>query len=723
MEMIDPRRFARGASLESTALKDVVVRRLKRDLPAKGFKQRKVHTLPFNPSDNEQEMFALLDKIVIESAKLNGTKSGGDIVTMLLKKRFLSSPYAFGRTLTHYIDSRGGRGLTDDDYDDILGEGQSDEEEGLSDQDEAEYLRESKTSDPLIAAKPGQLEKLRDWGLSFESRPDSKADALLDFLESICRPDGVHWLNERVVVFTEYAHTVEWLERILNQKGYEGRVGVIQGSTPTDDRELIKAQFNEDPSKEPIRILLATDAAGEGIDLQNHCSRLVCIDTPWNPARLEQRIGRIDRYGQREEPKLYLFGPDATASTFNADADFMMRIARKVANIEHDLGSVGQIIGDEIQVHFTKRKPAKAKAKGVDANEEINKALAGGMELNARLTQLEQGYDESRAAMHLEPSNLRRVVDTALRINHQPALIRSYEFAEDTESEVFDLPVLSPGWRSTTVGLDTRLNPGEIRPITFDSELAAEGRSDVVYVHLGHPIVQKAQRLLRRSLWSSDSPLERVTAVVVEDLAESFVAAVTRMVLVGRGGVRLHEEVFLAGVRIHGRRAMAEEKAEAALDQALDSQDLGLANERVRDRLCDMWNTPNAPLRARLEESMQTRAAKRHDLILEQLRKRQEADTQRAQGIFAAFRTNLRDSLKVLQTAEEEAAMMLLPDDQQNQRRRDIANMTRRLESLDAEEAREIEEITERYTDVKPHTMAAAIAFAVTAEDALGWDA
>ena len=101
-----------------------------------------------------------------------------------------------------------------------------------------------------------------------------------------------------------------------------------------------------------------------------------------------------------------------------------------------------------------------------------------------------------------------------------------------------------------------------LRPITFDPA-AAEGRNDLVYVHLGHPIVQKAQRLLRRSLWSVDSPLNRVTAVVVDDLAESFVAAVTRMVLVGRGGVRLHEEVFLAGVRLKGRRAMAEEKAEA----------------------------------------------------------------------------------------------------------------------------------------------------------------
>ena len=723
MEMIDPRRFARGASLDAAALKDVTVRRLKRDLPAKGFKQRRVHTLPFMPSAEEQEMFALLDDIVTKSAKQNGTKPGGDIVSMLLKKRFLSSPYAFGQTLSHYLDTKGGRGLSEDDYDDIFGEGQLDEEEGLWEHDEAERLRESKTSDPLSAAQAGQLEKMRDWGLSYESRADSKADALIDYLDSVCRPDGKHWFNERVVVFTEYAHTVDWLERILRQRGYEGRIAVIQGSTPTDERELIKAKFNEDPAKDPLRVLLATDAAGEGIDLQAQCSRLVCIDTPWNPSRLEQRIGRIDRYGQHEEPKVYLFAPDDTSSLYTADADFMMRIARKVANIEHDLGSVNQIIGEEIQQHFTKRKSAKPRAKGIDANTVINEALAGGMELNSRLTQLEQGYDESRAAMHLEPGNLRRVVDTALRINHQPVLIPSDDLTQDTEAEVFEVPQLSPGWRRTTVGLDTRLNPGVMRPITFDADLAAEGRSDVVYVHLGHPMIQKAQRLLRRSLWSADSPLERVTAVVVEGLAESFVAAVTRMVLVGRGGVRLHEEVFLAGVRIHGRRAMAEEKAETALDQALDSNHLELASERIRDQVCDMWNALNAPLRARLEESMEARAAKRHDLVVEQLRKRQEADTQRAREIFAAFRQNLRDSLKSLQDAEEEAASILLPDDQQAQRRRDIANMTRRLEALDEEEAREIEEIFERYTEVKPHTAAAAIVFAVTPADASEWDA
>ena len=76
--------------------------------------------------------------------------------------------------------------------------------------------------------------------------------------------------------------------------------------------------------------------------------------------------------------------------------------------------------------------------------------------------------------------------------------------------------------------------------------------------------------------------------MVIDDLPESFVAAVTRMVLVGRGGVRLHEEVFLVGVRLRGRRAMAEEKAEAALDQALDGERLTLAGRPVRDELCDI---------------------------------------------------------------------------------------------------------------------------------------
>ena len=722
LEMVDPRRFARGANLDPAALKDVTVRRLKTDLSGKGFKKRTVNTLDVTPSDSEQQMFALLDEIVSNSAKRNGTKPGGDIVTLLLKKRFLSSPFAFGRTLSHYLSSKAGRGLSDDDYDDIFGDGQSDEEEGLWEQDEAEKLRESKGSDPLVAAEPGQLEMLMEWGLGYESRADSRLDRLMTFLDAVCRPDGMNWSNERVVVFTEYAHTVDWLTRVLKQRGYtEDRLAVIQGSTPTDDREYIRSQFTADPTEEPVRVLLATDAAGEGIDLQTYCHRLVNFDIPFNPSRLEQRIGRIDRYGQTEQPEVFHFVPVVDSSTYAADLNFMERIARKIAQVEYDLGSANQVVGEEIQSHFGKRKPTKARSKGVDTNEVINSALAGGMELNARLTQLEQGYDESRTEMHLEPANLRRVVDTALRINHQSPLTPNDDFAEDTDAEVFTLPPLTAGWHDALRGLDTRLKPGELRPITFDAS-AAEGRADLVYVHLGHPIVQKAQRLLRRSLWSVDSPLSRLTAVVVDDLEESFVAAVTRMVLVGRGGVRLHEEVFLAGVRLRGRRAMAEEKAEAALDKALDRDRLSVAEAPVRDQLCTMWNVPDAPLRLRLEESMQARAGRRHEQVIEQLAKRQAGDIQRAKEIFAAFRANLRDSLARLKAEQDEAQDQLFADpDQQRQHKRDIDAMSRRLDELEDEEAREIAAVTDRYVDVKPHTTAAAVVFALTRSDADGW--
>ncbi|MCA2266294.1 DEAD/DEAH box helicase family protein [Mycobacterium marseillense] len=716
MEMIEPRRFSRGAILDSAALKDVTVRRLKKDLKGKGFKDRQVNILSFTPDNGEQAMFDLLDEIVTNSAKQNGTKPGGDIVSMLLKKRFLSSPFAFGMTLSHYLSAQAGRGLSDGDYDDIFGEGQADEEEGLWEQDESERLRESKGSDPLSAAAPGQLEKLRDWGLGYESRPDSRLDELIGFLDAVCRPDGKHWFNERVVVFTEYAHTVDWLQRVLTQRGYDkDRLAVIQGWTPTEDREYIRSQFTADPTQEPVRVLLATDAAGEGIDLQTHCHRLVNFDIPFNPSRLEQRIGRIDRWGQTETPEIFHFVPGEKSSTYGADSDFMSRIAKKIAQVELDLGSANQVIGEEIQQHFTGREPAMRKAKGVDANEVINSALAGGVELNARLTRLEQGYDDSRAELHLEPGNLRRVVDTALRINHQQPLIPVGD--DRTDAEVFEVPTLTPGWHDTLKGLDTRLKPGVLRPITFDPA-AAEGRSDLVYVHLGHPIVQKAQRLLRSSLWSVDSPLSRVTAVVVDDLPESFVAAVTRMVLVGRGGVRLHEDVFLVGVRLRGRRAMAEEKAEAALDQALDHDRLKPASQQVRDRLCETWNVPDAPLHARLEASMQTRAARRQELVMEQLAKRQETDTQRARDIFTAFRANLQDSLAQLRSKEAESEAMLWADDQQRQWRRDIESMQRRLDDLDDEECREIDAIMHRYADVKPHTTAAAVVFALTPADA-----
>lgn len=465
--------------------------------------------------------------------------------------------------------------LDDEDgyYEEVLGSGQSDEEEGETDHPEFTALRHSKGSDPLVTATRQDIASLIEWGRRYEHRPDSRLAALITFLDAICRPDGRTWTNERVVVFTEYATTLDWIARVLAQRGYRDVLETIQGCTPTEDREKIRARFTEDPAKHKVRVLIATDSAGEGIDLQAHCHRLVNFDIPFNPSRLEQRIGRIDRYGQRETPEIYHFAPDSTSTTYTADMDFMRRIAEKVGNVAQDLGSVNQVIDADVQNHFSPTASSrKAKPSAPDdGNAIITRALAGGIELNRRLTELSRTYGERKAEMHLTPGNARRVVDAALALTAQPPLVEVGD--ADTDAQVFAVPALGSAWQPALRGLDTRLEPGVPRPITFDGE-AARGRSDLVHVHLGHALMQRCARVLRGALFSVDAPVNRVTAVVVEDLPQSCVAAVSRLVLVGRGGLRLHEEVFLTGIRVRGQ-AMTEAKVEQVLDTALDAQDLG----------------------------------------------------------------------------------------------------------------------------------------------------
>ena len=70
---------------------------------------------------------------------------------------------------------------------------------------------------------------------------------------------------------------------------------MIDGLTRGASRKEIQRRFNTDPAKDPLRILLATDAAREGLNFQAHCTDLFHFDLPWNPGRIEQRHGRIDR--------------------------------------------------------------------------------------------------------------------------------------------------------------------------------------------------------------------------------------------------------------------------------------------------------------------------------------------------------------------------------------------------------------------------------------------
>lgn len=716
MEMIDGRRFTRGANLDERALREVAVRRLKTELPDKDFKLRKTASILFTPDEDEQQKFAMLDRILTDSAQANGKGRAGDIVAMLLKKRFLSSPWSFSRTLEQYEESRASGELSFDDeaeyYQEVLGSGQSDEEEGAVEHPEFTALRQSKGSDPLVASTGEQIGALIDWGAGYQHRPDSRLLALLKFLDAICRPDGKTWTNERVVVFTEYATTLDWIADVLDQRGYRDVLETIQGSTLPEVREDIRARFTAPPTDHKVRVLIATDSAGEGIDLQAYCHRLVNFDIPFNPSRLEQRIGRIDRYGQREQPEIYSFLPDSTSTTYASSMDFMRRIAEKIGNVAVDTGKANHVIDVEIQNHFSPMG-RRAAPKSDNGSEIITRALAGGVTLNRRLTELAHSYTDRKTDMHLTTGNARRVVDTALALTAQPPLIEVGH--QDTDAPVFEVPALGSAWQSALRGLDTRLMPGVLRNVTFDED--ARTIPDLVYLHLGHAVMQRSARILRSALFGVDSPVNRVTAVVVDGLPQSCVAAVSRLVLVGRGGVRLHEEVFLTGIRIRGQ-AMAEAKVEQLLDDTLDNENLTLAPPAVRVALAQLWHADQARLRTRLLNAMTQKADSRQAKVTEALVTRRDTDIARAQEIFRAFRDNLvesRDRFTQELRAQEE---MLFSDDQQRQRRLDLRAMEDRLVGLEDEEHREIEAIRERYTDIKPYVSAAAVVFALTPQDA-----
>lgn len=725
LEMIDPRRFARGASIDTTALDEVTVRRLKSQIKEKDFRHREVKVCPYDASPDEEQAYTTLDRLLRDSGRSQGRRHL-DIAALLLKKRFLSSPWAFARTLEGYLDQSlpGGRNLDgfddldDDYYTEVMGSGQSDEEEGLTAQPEMDTLLATRTSDPLSAATREQLEELAAWGRGYQSRPGSRLEALLSFLDAVCRPDGKTWMNERVVVFTEYADTLDWIVSVLRQRGYGERLEVIRGSTSAEEREEVRARFSANPTEEPVRVLVATDAAGEGIDLQDYCHRLVNFDVPFNPSRLEQRVGRIDRYGQREVPEIYYLSPTGRTGLYAGHQDFLRRLAEKIAAETRDLGTVNPLIDEQVTTRFLGRALRKAPSQG--RNEQaITQALAGSATLNQQLTALAVGYENRKERMHLTPPAGRRVVDEALRLTHQPLL--EEVGSEDTDAPVFAVPELGRSWQGALVGLDTRLAPGQLRPITFDEEA---GRiPGIVHVHLGHSLMRKATRTLRANLFSPHSQMSRVTAVVLPGLEHSCAASLSRLVLVGRGGLRLHEEVFVTGVRLRGHR-VAEETLSRVLDRALDPDGYRLAGPEVRRRLTDLWND-DGHLRVRLVEETERRAAALQGRVDASLTERRQADTQRVHDIFAAFRANLTDSLERLRAEEREQQGMLAlwAEDQRHQRARDVRAMEDRLIDLDGEEAREAEATALRYQDVQPYVSPVALVLAVTEEDAMRWEA
>jgi SNF2 family DNA or RNA helicase len=316
LELLDDQRFARGAEFDQGVLARVMVRRLKRDITdAHGnpvFPQRKLEALEVDYTDEERQTHAALVEYTRLRQESNREQGGGratEFVLKLLKKRLFSSPAAFAGTVEQHRKNLAGRKRPSDPggFDQrVLRRLIQQAEEDYADDDRYEEAQEEAVgaaSAALVSLSDGErqlLEGMLQWAVRAKARPDSKAKAIIEWLRKHIKP-GNEWSQERVIIFTEYRATQKWLVDILTAEGFGGqdRLMTIYGGMERDKREAVRAAFQADPKISAVRILVATDAASEGIDLQNHCHLMIHTEIPWNPNVLEQRIGRIDRHGQK----------------------------------------------------------------------------------------------------------------------------------------------------------------------------------------------------------------------------------------------------------------------------------------------------------------------------------------------------------------------------------------------------------------------------------------
>lgn len=174
------------------------------------------------------------------------------------------------------------------------------------------------------------------------TKPSAKYEALLAELKRI----GISTKSdERVVIFSERVPTLNWLvERIRkDMKLKTHQVAVLHGTLSDEQQQAVVESFKQKNS--PIRVLVTGDVASEGVNLHSQCHELIHFDIPWSLIRIEQRNGRIDRYGQRQRPQITSLLLQPSNEHFTGDIRVLSRVLRREAEAHTALGDAASLMG------------------------------------------------------------------------------------------------------------------------------------------------------------------------------------------------------------------------------------------------------------------------------------------------------------------------------------------------------------------------------------------
>lgn len=280
------------------------------------FKPRHTQTSGYELTPEELELYEAVTRYVRSRRKEAKAKRNRNVelTVMVMQRRLASSLYAITRTLENRRDALDEvlsilrdstvsasekRRLLQGTWDDVpagIAEYEELDEQQRQDVDERIFRQVLSAEPEEVAKEKEEVEGLLRMArkLELEHHKEAKFEELLRVLDS---SDVIRSDEEKLLIFTEHKDTLDSLTRRLEERGYNV-VNIHGGMTP-DQRKKAQQDF-----KSKAKIMVATDAAGEGINLQ-FCRYLINWDIPWNPNRLEQRMGRIHRYGQPNDVWVY----------------------------------------------------------------------------------------------------------------------------------------------------------------------------------------------------------------------------------------------------------------------------------------------------------------------------------------------------------------------------------------------------------------------------------
>ena len=776
LELLDPYRFTRGVKVRKQALDDVMVRRLKEDIRAVqgGFPKREVVRVVIDdlPDDAPELVLSrLLDEYRTAreerfASTTRRAQAAAGLLVVGLQQRLLSSIEAFARSLKVHREtvarqwhraqasatpaSNGAGSLPDlltstPDADDERGEWESedlDAEEAAVVEAATAAAESQSPRDPAAEAlwrrEQALLDRMQEIAERSRHLPDAKTRRLLDWIrEHLCpelppfgkRPTGPapRWLDRRVLVFTENREgTKRYLKTIL-EAAIEGtdraeeRIEVIDGVTSSARRKEIQRRFNTDPAKDPLRILLATDAAREGLNFQAHCADLFHFDLPWNPGRIEQRNGRIDRKLQ-PEPAVrchYFVLPQ------RVEDHVLEVLVRKTETIKKELGSLSKVIDDDIErllAQGIRHRDAERLAREIEqadlaaerkrvTEEELEAARERQEHLQAQIERCRELLEASRTWTGFDAEPFRDALSCSLALLGAAPL---QEARDEHGRRVWTFPPLDrrvetdPSWAATLDTLRALRKSGEkladwrrqapIRPVVFED--AGVLTEDVVHLHLEQRVVQ---RLLARF---------RAQGFVYHDLARACLAqaqdAIPRVILLGRlslygrGAERLHEELVPITARwiepsqrkgpLKAYARDAEARTLELLERSLLAGEHSLPGETIRRKLLAAAARDIDELLPRLAPRAEELAA----LAEQKLRQRGEREERDLRETLERQRERVREELE--KTAPRLQQLTLgFDEEEKRQLEADVKAWRTRLEQFDRDLATEPDRVREFY--------------------------